>query len=254
MLPIILLGVGLAAMALDSLFDDNDSDAAPTDVEDTPVRNEDTLIGTDGDDSFGEDVSGDDEISEIRGGAGDDTFVGLDGTRAFGEEGDDTFLISEETAGYNVVLDGGDGNDTLSALGVTRATLDGGTGDDLITLKHDIFGEEASSAHGGEGNDTLNVQLDLSPDLNVSNPTVSGGAGEDEFYLTVTPVTDSSGPLAEAANRLVTVTDFDPDEDALVLDLSQEELPEAFSDVEIEITYEDEEAQIVLTYQGTPPP
>lgn len=95
-------------------------------------------------------------------------FVGfkLTGTQyndyLIGQHLDDT-LIGK---GGDDVIFGGAGNDTITAYGTSA--LFGEAGDDVISLS-------SGEAHGGDGNDTIDVWW--------SNSTVSGGKGDDEISL-----------------------------------------------------------------------
>lgn len=68
-----------------------------------------------------------------------------------------------------VVLDGGDGDDTLNGYGT--GTLYGGAGDDVITGK--------GSMYGGDGDDLISNRESL-----FAGTTVDGGSGFDTFALT----------------------------------------------------------------------
>lgn len=90
-----------------------------------------------------------DEVQVLRGTSGADTLQGGDGRdEIFGEGGDDSL----NGGGGGDTLHGGDGNDTLDGGGAGPGQLDlldGGAGDDLITLAADAV------AVGGAGADTF---------------------------------------------------------------------------------------------------
>jgi len=131
-------------------------------------------IGTTGNDT----LSGSAYSDYIDGGEGDDTVDAGDGDDAvyggFGADslsgggGDDRI---GDSSGENTV-DGGDGNDVIEASG----ELQGGTGDDLITLSPGYEPAPNGSAHGGDGNDTLNGGDGL------WLTTLDGDAGNDSIY------------------------------------------------------------------------
>ena len=183
----------------------------------------DTLIGGAGDDQ----LIGDDGTDTLLGGEGNDTLDGGDG---------DDFLLGE---GGNDSLTGGQGRDALSGgdgadslNGGTHADfLDGGAGNDALMgwLGDDKLygGAGADVLMGGDGNDYLDgtaqesAQVPLSDrqdylngdtgnDTIVAGPGdwATGGEGADEF--------DLAGWLDQGGG-VVTITDYDPAEDRLVL-------------------------------------
>ena len=140
----------------------------------------DTLRGGDDDDVIdggnGNDViRGDDGADELRGGAGNDTIYadaddtvveGGDGRDRVIVQGDDDFTIDMTANGVERV-DGGDGNDTMDATGMTdRITQFGDDGSDTL-----IGGENRDNQQGGEGNDTISG--------NGGNDRIRGGDGDD---------------------------------------------------------------------------
>jgi Ca2+-binding RTX toxin-like protein len=137
----------------------------------TAKGGDDTLIG-----GFGDDI--------IRGGRGNDDILGGPddggpvGDQLFGEE-DDDFLSG---GSGNDVLDGGfgsddlfggDGNDELFSNGTPLrfvdefqrsdrgGILDGGAGDDIITVSNDFIG--TMTIDGDDDNDTLRFEGDIEP-------------------------------------------------------------------------------------------
>ena len=116
----------------------------------------------------------------LNGGAGDDTItVGFSGTANTNFK-----IYYVEYAGPNVVIRGGDGDDAISTA--THATIDGGAGDDVIT----IMGLENidNSFSGAAGEKSI----------------VTGGAGSDTFIIS-------------NAGHAVYIMDFTPGEDHLNL-------------------------------------
>lgn len=119
--------------------------------------------------------------SIISGGAGDDLLIG---NTVSGDEGDDVVystsfasggtdndiitlfgLGDPETQAPGIAY-GGEGNDTLLADIV--ASVDGGNGDDKITLR------QGGAAFGGAGNDVITSQVD---------GQIDGGEGNDDILL-----------------------------------------------------------------------
>ncbi|WP_081685773.1 Ig-like domain-containing protein [Candidatus Solirubrobacter pratensis] len=85
-----------------------------------------------------------------------------------------------------VTADGGDGDDTLDASGLTaaRATLSGGAGNDTLT-----GGAAADTLSGGDGDDRLTG--------NAGADSINGGAGLDHADYTGTPLTISLNDLPD---------------------------------------------------------
>ena len=118
-----------------------------------------------------------------------------------GGDGNDTMLVGflEDVSGTLVVVNGEDGDDTLSAAGVrigdVRLRLDGGDGADTLTGSLDadtlwgglgddrVDGDRGDDTIvGGEGDDDLDGQDD--DDLiigNGGNDTIDGGEGDDSL-------------------------------------------------------------------------
>jgi len=187
---------------------------------------------------------GDDTINigeaEAYGGAGDDSisgggngwFAGGTSTALFGDEGNDTIELTEDGR-----ASGGAGDDTITAGGLS--TITGGAGDDSLTVRdNDGFYETIlSSADGGAGDDSLAFEYDnqtyfggsSDPSLD-TDVALTGGAGADSFTVTgvfeAVPVSDTSGSALFA-----TITDFDPSEDTLLIELSGETLADGASGV-----------------------
>ena len=108
------------------------------------------------------------------GGAGNDVLISDAGGYLDGEAGNDTI-----TAGANVadnVVQGGDGNDTLTGS-VGRDLMYGGAGNDRI-----VAGAGNDYLEGGLGNDTLDGGAgdDLAHG-DAGNDVLSGGAGNDQL-------------------------------------------------------------------------
>ncbi|WP_421701795.1 hypothetical protein [Aliiroseovarius sp.] len=150
-------------------------------------------------------------IAKVTGAAGLDpaavrldlSILGTNPTPITGGDQDDDLRTSSWT--YNVV-DGGAGNDTIDGNGhliggegndIIEGTgrLDGGAGNDTIELGWRSGSDDI--ALGGDGDDTLSAYAG----------TLTGGAGADTYSLTAS----SSYPDP------VTITDFNPGEDQLVV-------------------------------------
>jgi Ca2+-binding RTX toxin-like protein len=85
------------------------------------------------------------------------------------QSGDDTITVTAlaNTGIKNVVMDGGDGNDTLDGSAAdVKLTISGGAGNDVL-----LGGSKDDTLSGGDGNDTLTG--------NQGTDTLDGGAGDD---------------------------------------------------------------------------
>jgi trimeric autotransporter adhesin len=116
----------------------------------------DVLSGGDGNDYL-YDAAGNDNLS---GGNGDDILLAYNGVdRVDGGAGNDVIYKYMDGTGTGQVnnVTGGDGNDNVSVWGGGAATIDGGAGNDIIHLENIYSG--------------------------YSQVVVSGGAGDDDFYI-----------------------------------------------------------------------
>lgn len=165
----------------------------------------DVIGGRDGDDSIiahsGDDlVFGGDGSDVIRGDDGDDRLLGGDGDdQIFGGNGEDMIYGGLGTDS----LFGDAGDDVIA--GDADDFMQGGEGNDVLRFNQ---GGVGGIAEGGAGNDIL-----FSAGGGV---TFTGGEGADIFWSSSTDdagaPTDTQGDLND-----VIITDFDPDEDILVL-------------------------------------
>ncbi|KMW56188.1 Hemolysin-type calcium-binding region [Candidatus Rhodobacter oscarellae] len=155
----IMLGLGLGAVALDLLGDDESSDDTPDDTpEDSDgelffVDDGETVTGTDGTDLFTYDPSA----------------TGLAGATASGGAGDDVFIF--DTGGLvlnSSALDGGTGND-LMRVNANASTISGGEGDD--TIEGALTG---GRVFGDAGDDQITIVT-----RGADNPELDGGLGND---------------------------------------------------------------------------
>ncbi|WP_340647424.1 hypothetical protein [Phenylobacterium sp.] len=151
----IRMGNGVVSYATVSVTLNGESDG--------PV--DENLIGTEGDDT----ILGRGGQDNIRGLGGDD-YIDFAYGNADGGGGDDTIVSSGPAGGFFTLtsLDGGDGNDVL--------TLEGGTG--FI-----VFGE----VYGGAGDDVINFG-----GVGDLNPRLAPGSGADTINLSATAATGSA--------------------------------------------------------------
>ena len=93
--------------------------------------------------------------------------IGINGSSA-------PIVIFNAESGDQLVVGGGDGNDTIDAssfpLGTITLTLDGGTGDDML-----FGGQGSETLLGGAGNDMLNG--------GIGADVMKGGPGDDIYVV-----------------------------------------------------------------------
>lgn len=176
----------------------------------------DTLFGADGDDSVngntGDDIlHGGNGHDDLSGNAGDDILYGHAGDdRLVGGEGDDDLFGgqgNDDLAGGEGedALQGGDGEDMLAG-GAGADTLFGGDGDDTLTGRDDGDTPASDFLNGGTGDDTI---------LAGAGDVVTGGQGADQIAIDRT-----------ATGKEVSVVDFTPGEDKLLIEWNGPDAPE----------------------------
>ncbi len=151
----------------------------------------DVISGGDGNDR----LYGQSGADELRGGEGDD-IIYADGqdTVVDGGEGSDRVIVQggidfeiDQSASSVERVDGGFGNDSLDASGMTdRVTQLGNAGDDTL-----VGGSGNDSQHGGDGNDTIEggdgndtIRGNYGTDVlsgGAGNDNISGGIGADQL-------------------------------------------------------------------------
>ncbi|MCA9135478.1 MAG: right-handed parallel beta-helix repeat-containing protein, partial [Planctomycetales bacterium] len=128
-----------------------------------------------------DEIDGGDGVDLLRGGPGDDTLIagrGI-GDELHGDAGNDKLFGSDEgsesdpnfadATRFGDLIDGGDGNDEIFALGGADLIF-GGPGNDSIQA-----GSGSDSVDGGDGDDTIYAGVGLAE-------TIDGGAGDDEIW------------------------------------------------------------------------
>jgi len=105
--------------------------------------------------------------SEVYGDAGDDVLIAHPGYR-------DYWYIEQGIRDIFDILDGGDGNDTITTY--TTAHIFGGAGNDIINTNGFLIREDYSfsSIDGGDGDDTITVS-------GTGRDTIFGNSGNDRF-------------------------------------------------------------------------
>ncbi|AJE48954.1 calcium-binding protein [Celeribacter indicus] len=239
--------------------DDSTGGATPEEEPSDVLR----LTGTEGDNNFrilGDKpyrIDGRGGDDKVRAGPGDNTVFGGAGTDILlGEGGDDRLFGNADPD----LVEGGPGNDAIflgdgndesgtsilyaSTVGELTMALEMQTGDDLIRggdgddLIIDIRG--SNTIYGDLGDDVLlayDHEDEHSPDIvhggygddrlaGDDGDTLTGGAGADEIYV---------ASSIDMVKEIVTVTDFDPAEDNLVIDVLGDDLSGVNEDEEIVI-------------------
>jgi len=162
------------------------------------------------------------------GGDGDDTMSASGASEIYGEEGNDELAANDTAIAWggsgndmmyvraSGTADAGSGNDAIIVQGGTgqgaSPTALGGDGDDMISIR-----EGTGRVDGGAGDDILLLN-DIENTAIQNAPTeVTGGDGADRFMLT-SGVLDDNNPTPPTDAQIGTITDFDPDEDMLVIE------------------------------------
>lgn len=206
------------------LLDDTQGDETPPD-ETGQVLNfagSALLEGTEGDDTIpaGQDDSLQPEAINLLGGDDTATIEIFDYITVNGGDGNDTITAT----GATNILEGGAGNDTLTADDSNR--LDGGEGDDVLNFTHGSYDQgEWGAAIGGAGDDTINLRADalvFEPLLlDVGGVDIRGGDGSDDINIVyeLNELEDDQTPLNDASGGFVSISDFNPNEDSLVIEV-----------------------------------
>jgi Ca2+-binding RTX toxin-like protein len=254
MYGLIFAGILLAGASIAWIVDDSDDDIAQDTTDEPEVEEPEVEIGqnllfdgslvlqgTEGDDTLLADQDDsllEPERIELLGG---DDLATLDtdlSVRVFGGEGDDTL----SSTSYGNDLYGGPGADVLS--GGIANSMYGGEGNDQITHHMDIArGPGSTDLEGDEGDDTFTVYAGVGTDEHGSETTnfwIEGGEGEDSIELFLTLENDDVDIDGDRKllNRLGGISDFDPEEDSLLIQIDAED--EA-ADREFETELEQEE-------------
>ena len=264
-----LLGTALlGAVAFDWFDDDGNGQNDDTSPEETgrelSYDDSDLLEGTEGDDTLpaGQDENLAPDTINLLGGNDMATVERNDIITVNGGDGDDSISAT----GVLNILEGGAGNDTLIADDSNR--LLGGAGNDVLNFNHGSYDQgEWGLADGGEGDDTITVRTDaLVPDfitVDVGGVNVSGGNGADEINI-IYELTENfdggegviigSGGDINFAGNFIRISDFDPNEDSLVIEVEKDsETKDRDITVELDQTEENGtyKSLITLTFAET---
>lgn len=247
-MSLLILGGGLLAAFLgheifsDDDDDDNDNTAADGVTDDDVKVDDDFAGGNNGDNEIVQTVTADgiENFMTAYGMGGNDTITMISGGSAYGGTGDDV-LIVEDHLRLPTILPGGDDAYDL----YDRDTIDGGAGNDKIEVDRVVD----TQINGGEGDDTISYEeAEDFPANNYVPNDIDAGAGDDVIDATVEVGADDKPlgvTLGEGQDTLsiefdmddifigtvideqgmfrghdagVVVTDFNPDEDILVIE------------------------------------
>lgn len=194
----------------------------------------------------------------IDGGLGNDTITsfGIDG-RILGGDGDD--LIA--TYGLNYI-EGGDGNDTIS--GAEAEQIFGGAGDDVLSASADAIYDGNGVLDGGTGDDTITAYSAIGHwRSDFPSVDVIGGDGADvvdlQLYMSDGYSQDTSPQSPTSTTTAISLSDFDADEDSLLIQINRAEGNEDREMISAEIISTESEYQgqlstrtdIVMRFAGT---
>jgi Ca2+-binding RTX toxin-like protein len=160
-------------------------------------------------------------------GGGDDTVdADLAMSTVQGGAGNDLLRVS----GLDLIVDGGAGDDALTGTAYfTSSEYRGGDGDDQLSL---TLGDGGIVIDGGSGNDVIHLSTEAGGGEydNFYGAGITTGTGSDAVTINVSPTTFTSEEgesFYGSRSPFVIITDFDPDEDMLgveVADTSGREL------------------------------
>lgn len=195
------------------------------------------LVGTEGDDTLPVGQDRDLVPEEINLLGGDDTAILEDqiGVGVSGGEGNDTLTSTDG----GTVLYGNAGDNILTGIGGNN--LFGGAGDDqIISNPSDNAFDTTVQIDGGEGNDTISIFADAGIEnfFNLGSAVATGGDGADEFNV-VYDLQNSMGEEQFLDTSLLRITDFNPNEDVLTIEVDRnDETTDRSVEVELDQTQE----------------
>lgn len=147
-----------------------------------------------GDAEDNRELTGTDGQDDIDGNSGDDELFGLDGAdELFGGEGND-------------VLDGGEGNDILRGQNGSDNSIGGSDNDVIYGLGEDSRGPLENLQDVAASNTPLPISPSETPDPD----TLTGGAGDDLFYIQETSEDEGFGFFPN--QQYAIITDFGNEE------------------------------------------
>lgn len=205
--------LGLFAVgALAGVFSSSGGDDSDADTDQALTDGDDTFNGGAGDDIL--DARGGDDLVATNGGndmvrlgSGDDVWADHD----FNAILDPVQSANLPPSGDDTVS-GGTGDDAMVSLSGSDVLSGGYGNDNMLSVDQDFRGVPLADApdtmDGGAGDDTLQGD---------DGDVLTGGTGADSFGILVTQ--DPSVRFDASTDSPVHITDFDPDEDVLTIEL-----------------------------------
>lgn len=229
-----------------------DPDTTPRDLHYSGTH---VISGSDGDDTLGADADSTYAYTtEVFLKGGDDTAEVADhlvGATVHGGDGDDA-LVSTNTA---TVLYGEDGNDTLEGINADR--LYGGQGDDSLVLDNTVEWNTAEAlASGGDGNDSFDLTAEIGRENTGGGMVAIGGEGSDVFDVTLQLVTGTESSSTETPSIIdsgivLSLQDFDPDEDMLTIEIERTVGNEHRDMLSAEIVTADSGSELIMHFAAS---
>jgi Ca2+-binding RTX toxin-like protein len=273
MLPILLFSAA-STLAIGSLFDLFDGSSPEQDIEDAELEEQTSLLDDTAivslEDAFADDpllaqedyldedeqlaIYDDTDWTSNEGTDGDDFIAIPDGFEeseadaVFGNGGDDVLLGSNTQEAYDVLF-GDDGDDTIFGRGGLDQIF-GNDGNDILSGGDDgdliVGGEGSDTIYGGAGDDNIFDGDYIAGSDGETTDVIIAGDGDDGVIIEDGVNLVSLGEGADHLqvfsdndeNAGAVVTDFDPEEDALLLGVYAEglELPDGVNAYELEYT------------------
>lgn len=268
----------------DDAADDDaaDDDAADDDAADDDAADDDAADGDAADDAADDDPAEDEPEEEVEPNIlvfnGEDTLEGTDEADILAVDPAEGLVVNRvELMGGNDTITGvslsptgqllaGDGDDVigLEAQGIVLA----GDGDDEITVNMDSELQASSVLIGGAGDDTIVALSNISGD-NIARPStlINGDVGADTFQIELALRPDVAFQNGETVREIddvfespsgITLSDFDPDEDSLIININPDadQLDRVISDISLIPDPLSEEqggmgSQVLITFEAT---
>lgn len=208
---------------------------------------DDILSGLSGDD-FIEGGAGKSDV--LNGGAGNDRLEDYDGGTLNGGADNDTLIGGYNATSYgagSTMLNGGSGNDIISAVGNGTFNINGGDDHDIISVMHT---DAVATVDGGAGNDTLYLRNDSTVVASAGNDIIFHAWGQGsqttiQFDATWTLGTDITVAYSQNGRDLIVthpdgtimLVDFKDRPTSWLGKIGSAGTPFNFSDIELSYVY-----------------